>query len=162
METGGTSLLDKKAIETLSVNAVKNSIVASDFLDQFITDNDKEPSWDGFVYIYGSKSKKKSNLKGRMPVQVKGKECNDHSKLEITYSMSKGERKEIILNTALDFCEWISEASGNELDYQTKTLNKLQTIRRMREFTIDELKELYTMVEDKQAREDCLVGAICC
>lgn len=81
-------MLDKKAIETLSVNAVKNSIVASDFLDQFITENDKEPSWDGFVYIYGNKSKKKSNLKGRMPVQVKGKECNNHSKTEITYSMS--------------------------------------------------------------------------
>ena len=44
----------------------------SDFLDQFITDNDKEPSWDGFVYIYGERSKEKSKLKGRMPVQVKG------------------------------------------------------------------------------------------
>lgn len=75
------------------------------------------------------------------------------------YDMSKGDRKEIILKTALDFCEWISEASEDELDYQVKTLNKLQTIRRMREFTIDELKELYTMVEDKQTREDCLVGA---
>ena len=44
--------LDSKAIETLSVNAVKNSIVTTDFLDQFIAENDKEPSWDGFVYMY--------------------------------------------------------------------------------------------------------------
>lgn len=80
--------LDKKSIETLSVNAVKNSIVTSDFLDQFITDNDKEPSWDGFVYIYGNKSKKKSELKGRLAVQVKGKECNDLSKNEISFSMT--------------------------------------------------------------------------
>ena len=63
--------LDKKAIETISVNAVRDSIVTSEFLDQFIADNDKEPSWDGAVYIYGDKSKKKSSLKGRMPVQVK-------------------------------------------------------------------------------------------
>ena len=41
--------LNSKSIETLSVNAVKNSIVTSEFLDQFIADNDKEPSWDGFV-----------------------------------------------------------------------------------------------------------------
>lgn len=56
--------MDKKAIETLSVNAVRDSIVTSDFLDQFIADNDKEPTWDGFVYIYGDKSKKKINSKG--------------------------------------------------------------------------------------------------
>lgn len=80
--------LDNKAIETLSVNAVKNSIVTSEFLDQFIADNDKEPSWDGFVYIYENKSKQKSNLKGRMPVQVKGTESNDHSKDTISFSMS--------------------------------------------------------------------------
>ena len=43
--------MDRKAIETLSVNAVRDSVVVSDFLDQFIADNDKEPTWDGFVYI---------------------------------------------------------------------------------------------------------------
>lgn len=80
--------LDKKAIEILAVNAVKNSIVTSEYLDQFIAENDKEPSWDGFIYIYGDKSKKKSNLKGRMPVQVKGTECEDHSKSKISFSMS--------------------------------------------------------------------------
>ncbi len=80
--------MDNKAIETLSVNAVKNSIVMSEYLDQYIPDNDKEPSWDGAVYIYKSKSKRKSDLKGRMPVQVKGKECDDHSKREISYLMS--------------------------------------------------------------------------
>lgn len=80
--------LDNKAIETLSVNAVKNSIVTSEFLDQFFAENDKEPSWDGSVYIYGDKSKKKSSLKGRMPVQIKGTECDDHSKDVISFSMS--------------------------------------------------------------------------
>lgn len=88
MKWSGKMPLDNKAIETLSVNAVKNSIVTSEFLDQFIADNDKEPSWDGFVYIYGDKSKKKSNLKGRMPVQVKGTECDDHSKETISFSMT--------------------------------------------------------------------------
>ena len=41
--------LGAKAIETLSVDAVKNSIVMSDYLDQFIAENDREPSWDGTV-----------------------------------------------------------------------------------------------------------------
>lgn len=85
--------LDKKAIETISVNAVRNSVVTSEFLDQYIPDNDKEPSWDGFVYIYGNKSKKKSNLRGRMAVQVKGKECNDLSNKSITFQMSVSDLK---------------------------------------------------------------------
>lgn len=79
--------LDKKAVETISVNAVRNSIVTSPFLDQFIADNDKEPSWDGNVYIYEDISKKKSKLKGRLPVQIKGKICADFSADEISYSM---------------------------------------------------------------------------
>lgn len=80
--------LDNNAIETLSINAVKNSIVMCDYLSQFIADNDKEPSWDGAVYIYGDKNKTKDKLKGRMPVQVKGTECSDFTKDKISFSMS--------------------------------------------------------------------------
>ena len=80
--------MDRKAIETLSVNAVRDSVVVSDFLDQFIADNDKEPTWDGFVYIYSDKSKKKEKLKGRLPVQIKGTENDDFSKEEISFSVS--------------------------------------------------------------------------
>ena len=77
--------MDQKTIETLSISAVRDSIVRSDYLDQFIADNDKEPSWDGFVYIYNDKSKKKEKLIGRMAVQVKGTENNDFSNNEIIY-----------------------------------------------------------------------------
>ena len=75
-------------IETLAVNAVKDSILMSDYLIPFINDNDKEPSWDGKVYIYKDKNCTKDNLIGRLPVQVKGKECDDLSKEEISYSMN--------------------------------------------------------------------------
>lgn len=80
--------MDPKAIETLAVNAVRDSVVVSDFLDQFIADNDKEPTWDGFVYIYSDKSKKKEKLKGRLPVQIKGMENDDFSKEEISFPVS--------------------------------------------------------------------------
>ena len=38
---------NSKTIETLSVNAVRNSITVCPLLDEFVADNDKEPSWDG-------------------------------------------------------------------------------------------------------------------
>lgn len=80
--------MTQKDIETLSVSAVRDSIVMSDFLDQFISDNDKEPSWDGHVYIYDNKSKKKATLRGRVPVQVKGTKNNNLLKVEINYPVS--------------------------------------------------------------------------
>jgi hypothetical protein len=80
--------LSTKQIETFSVNAVRDSLSLTDFLDPFIADNDKEPSWDGHVYIYESKNHKKDNLKGRIPVQVKGKECDDLANDTISFSMS--------------------------------------------------------------------------
>ena len=64
--------IDKKAIETISVNAVRNSVVTSEFLDQYIPDNDKEPSWDGLVYIYGNKSKKEKQSQGKNGCSGKG------------------------------------------------------------------------------------------
>jgi len=79
--------LSTKQIEIFSVNAIRDSLSLTDFLDPFIADNDKEPSWDGNVYIYEGKDHKKDNLKGRIPVQVKGKECNDLSKNTITFRM---------------------------------------------------------------------------
>jgi hypothetical protein len=65
-------VLDQKAIETKAVNAVRDIIVESDYLDQYIVDNDKEPSFDGFVNLYSEKGKNKENYVGRIAVQVKG------------------------------------------------------------------------------------------
>lgn len=80
--------MDSRAIEIISVSAVKNSLTASELLDPFVNENDKEPSWDGSVYVYNKKGKKKDDLEGRMPVQVKGKETNDCSECEISYQMN--------------------------------------------------------------------------
>ena len=80
--------LSKKAKETLSVDAVRDSIMMTDHLDQFIPDNDKEPFWDGAVYIYENKDHTKENFRGRMPVQVKGTENEDFSKDEISFPIS--------------------------------------------------------------------------
>ncbi len=77
--------LSKKAIETLSVDAVRNSVATSEYLDQYIPDNDKEPFWDGGIYIYKNKDHNNDNFKGRLPVQVKGKVCDDFSRNEISY-----------------------------------------------------------------------------
>ena len=103
--------LSTKQIETFSVNAIRDSLSLTDFLDPFIADNDKEPSWDGNVYIYESKDHKKDNLKGRIPVQVKGKECNDLSKDTIIYPMHTADLKNYLYDGgAILFVVYIGNA----------------------------------------------------
>ena len=58
-------------IEKLATSAVEESISKTDVLDPFVNDGDKEPSWDGNVYIYTDKRKTKKGIK-KVPVQVKG------------------------------------------------------------------------------------------
>ena len=43
--------MNSKAIETIAVNAIKDSVVTVDVLEPYITENDKGPSWDGYIYI---------------------------------------------------------------------------------------------------------------
>ena len=57
--------------EIIAVSAVKESIAKTEVLKPFINDGDKEPSWDGHIYIHENSSKTKKGLK-RVPVQVKG------------------------------------------------------------------------------------------
>ena len=59
-------------IEKLATSAVADSISLTDVLSPFINDGDKEPSWDGNIYIYADKNKNKKGIK-KVPVQVKGK-----------------------------------------------------------------------------------------
>ena len=64
--------MDNKAIETLAVNTVRGLAVKSNYLDQYIPDNDKEPFFDGFIYLYYQGGKCKENYRGRVAVQIKG------------------------------------------------------------------------------------------
>lgn len=59
-------------IEKLATSAVNTYISKTDLLSPFISEGDKEPSWDGHIYIYNHKLKKKKDCIGRVPVQVKG------------------------------------------------------------------------------------------
>ena len=58
-------------IERLAVTAVINSISKTDVLSPYINSGEKEPSWDGNIYIHEDKTKSKHNIK-KVPVQVKG------------------------------------------------------------------------------------------
>lgn len=119
--------MDSKTIETLSVNAVKNSIILSDFLAPYIAEGDKEPSWDGFVYIYNYKGRKKSDLKGRVAVQVKGKAKSDLSAERITYSISCVDMHNYLYDGGcIYFVVYVKPNGDNKIYYSALTPVKLK------------------------------------
>lgn len=90
--------MNNKDIETLSVNAVRECITITDHLEQSISDNDKEPSWDGSIIIYGNKKGDKSKILGKVPVQVKGKRESKQSKNEISYKMKVSDLRNYLID----------------------------------------------------------------
>lgn len=65
--------MNSNQIELLAVNAVENYFTKIERINPMIPLADKEPSWDGFLYLYPDDSMKKETMIGRIPVQVKGK-----------------------------------------------------------------------------------------
>lgn len=72
-------------LEMISVNQLKIDLITTDYLTPAINEGDKEPSWDGFVYVHNTIKFKKRNL-GKVPVQVKGSYQDNISQNEISYS----------------------------------------------------------------------------
>ena len=75
-------------IEKLATSAITNCIAGTDFLSPWISEGDREPSWDGFIYAYSNKNQAKKNLTGRAAVQVKGKQVKNVKKKSIQYPVS--------------------------------------------------------------------------
>jgi len=117
-----------KVIEELATNAVKKSIITTDSLDQFISENDKEPTWDGYVYIYNDKKKKKSDLRGRVAVQIKGKQKDEMPTDEISFPVSTVDMKNFLYDGgAIYFVVYISSDGTKEtIYYNTLTPVKLK------------------------------------
>lgn len=58
-------------LEKIATASVKTSISITDELSSFINDGDKEPSWDGNIYIYANKDKRKESIK-KFQYKLKG------------------------------------------------------------------------------------------
>ena len=71
--------------EIIATSYLKEAIATTDRLSPFINEGDKEPSWDGNIYLYSNARKKKAGVK-KIPVQVKGAIKDSHPE-KITYRM---------------------------------------------------------------------------
>ena len=63
-------------IELVATTAVKGRLALCSGVSPYINEHDKEPIWDGNIYVYPKGSNKNDELIDRVPVQVKGKQKN--------------------------------------------------------------------------------------
>lgn len=104
--------------EVIATSAVKTSISITDYLSPFINERDKEPIWDGNIYVFSSKSKKNEFLEGRVPVQVKSKGSNDLSKDTIKYSINTNDLDKFLAdNGVIYFVVFVSSDGGTKIYY---------------------------------------------
>ena len=110
--------MNKRDIEMLAVNAVRESITVCDCLDSYLNDNDKTPSWDGEIYIYNNPERKKENLRGIIKSQIKGKVQEDLTRTEITYSVKCIDLRNFLLTgNTIYFVVYISPDKKNKQIY---------------------------------------------
>ncbi|MCL2561587.1 MAG: DUF4365 domain-containing protein [Rikenellaceae bacterium] len=138
--------MDSAKIEMLAVSAVKDMVVDTDILHPFIAEGDKEPSWDGFIYIYKDETRKKDNLKGRVAVQVKGIK-NNNFESKITFPVEVADLKNYLHNGGvIYFVVYIHKTDNKKRKVYYETLapvkinNYLQGIGKQKTKTIN-LKE---------------------
>jgi len=85
--------IDTKEIEEKALNHFKSFIEDSKVISQFIADNDKEPCWDGHLYLYADGIRDKEHLQGRVPIQIKGTEVGRFVTKKWKFKLEKADLK---------------------------------------------------------------------
>lgn len=93
MANDNNNYIDTKKIEEKALNYLKDFIEDSEIISQFIADNDKEPCWDGHLYLYSTGENSKEHLRGRVPVQVKGTEVDQFLTKKWKYTLERDDLK---------------------------------------------------------------------
>ncbi|NDV97549.1 DUF4365 domain-containing protein [Dysgonomonas sp. 521] len=119
--------MDKKNIESAAISEVKDSILGCDILSPYISENDKEPSWDGFIYIYKDKGRKKENIQGRVAVQVKGESNSDFTQSEISHPADIADLKNYLKdNGVIYFVVYINKQNPRQRKVYYNTLTPVK------------------------------------
>ena len=103
-------------LEKLATSAIEKEIAKTDLLSSFINSGDKEPRWDGHIYIHEDKKKTKKNIK-KVAAQVKGKAVRTRdAKRTISYPISCDDLRAYMMNGGtVFFVVYLNKDTGDVL-----------------------------------------------
>lgn len=80
--------MNTRKAEQIAIDAVKRYFNGTELIAPYLSDNDKKPEWDGELLVYSSYEECNEHLVGRIPVQVKSRQCKAFKDNELSYSIS--------------------------------------------------------------------------
>ena len=72
-------MANNRQIETLGVSHLETFINRNKLLQTYFENNDKTPAWDGEIHVLKNASEKKSEIFGKVPVQIKATKRKNNS-----------------------------------------------------------------------------------
>ena len=78
---------DSKAIEEKAITEIKRYFEDSKTVATYLNDNDKEPFFDGNIYLYRGGKRDNTHFIGRVAVQIKGKALDRFNDNTLSYSI---------------------------------------------------------------------------
>ena len=120
-------LMNSEKIEILAVNYLKEIISHCPLLSAAdVKEGDKEISWDGFIRIHNSSNHSRSNLLGRVFVQVKGHESENLSSENITYEAKVSDLNNYLHDGGTIYIVVYINGRRKKIYYETLTVVKLK------------------------------------
>jgi len=122
-----------KVIEVKGITKLKDCLLRSEYLFPDICENDRTPSWDGFIEVYKNIeiNKKKSDLLARVPVQVKSEMNTDISSDQISYNVKKSDLKNYLHDGGVVFFI-VRMCDDDNFKIYYETLNTLKLKRQIK------------------------------
>lgn len=144
--------MNNRDIELWATSSVQRSLSLTHVLDAYIAEDDKEPSWDGNVYVYSNEEKTKSALIGRVPVQVKGKKTKEFDLNCIKYQVSVADLKNYMNDCGvIYFVVLVSDDGTQDKIYYNALLPvKLKNVLRHKKNQKTKLLEFKRFPEDNR------------
>lgn len=111
--------MTSKDIEEKAILDFKNYIWGSKVISPYIAENDKEPFWDGGVYLYKESKDKKESFLGRVPVQLKGKLVKSFVNKKFKYNIDVVDLKAYLSTpTVYIVCQMKEDSRDSRLFYR--------------------------------------------
>jgi len=116
-------------IELMGITKLNDCLLRTGYLIPEITNNDKTPSWDGFIRLYENKDSNKKNTKflARIPVQVKAETNQNILCEQISFNIKKTDIKNYLHDGGIIFFVIrIGNFDNYKIYYETLTPFKLK------------------------------------
>ena len=121
--------MNNKNIEQTAVAELTRALSRLDYVSTDFNQNDKTPSWDGFILLYKSKFDKKSELIKRIPVQIKGHYQTPPYAREINYSTEVADLENFYQDDgAILFVVYVDDSGNSFIYYNDLTKFKIRNI----------------------------------